>query len=150
MKRSYVRSVLLFILLLLPGCAKVVITSDADPNYNFATLEKIYVQKLAQDQRGLEQIIAAKLQQFGFDATSGSNALPPMKVDAIVTYQDRWMWDMTNYMLEITIEFRTPESNYMFASGKSYRTSLARKPPEAMIEEALRDLFKDKIQLPQQ
>ncbi len=150
MKKSFFPMLLsVFLLLIVTGCAKVVVTSDADPNYNLSKLERIYVQKFDQDKRGLEKIIAAKLNQFGFSASSGDASGTPGGVDAIVSYRDRWMWDMTNYMLEITIEFRTPDSGYLFASGKSYRTSLARKPPEDMIDEALRDLFKDKVTLPQ-
>jgi len=150
MKRSFFPLVfILSLLLMITGCAKVVVTSDLDPNYDLGKLHSLYVQKFDQDKRGLEKIIAEKLNQFGFTASSGESPTPPENVDAIVSYRDRWMWDMTNYMLEINIEFRLPDTNYLFASGKSYRTSLARKPPEEMIDEALRDLFKDKMMLPQ-
>jgi hypothetical protein len=136
---------LFFVLFSISGCAKVVIKSDSDPNVDLTTLNTFYVQKFAPDKRGLEKIIANKLNELGFQATSGIGSIPPYSVDALVTYKDRWMWDITNYMLEINIEFRDPESNFMFASGKSYRTSLARKSPDGMIEEALRDLFPWKI-----
>lgn len=137
-------SLLLLLLLAISGCAKVVIKSDADPSVDLSALNTFYVQKFAADQRGLEKIIADKLNVMGFQATSGGGAVPPAPVDALVTYKDRWMWDLTNYMLEINIEFRNPETNFMFASGRSYRTSLARKSPEGMIEEVLRDLFPGK------
>jgi len=147
--KFFVKGLLLFIaVLLMTGCAKVVIKSDADPNVNLAALNTFYVQKFDPDNRGLEQIIANKLNEFGFQATSGVDAVPPYPVDALVTYKDRWMWDLTNYMLEINIEFRNPESNFMFASGKSYRTSLARKSPEEMIDEVIRDLFQGKVDIP--
>ena len=91
---------------------------------------------------GWEKVIAEKLNAYGFNSTSGVSSTPPSSVDVLVTYRDRWMWDITNYMIEITIEFHDPESNFTFASGRSYRTSLARKDPEVMIEEVLQDLFK--------
>lgn len=145
------RKSILFVLAIfvMTGCAKVVVKSDADPNVNFSAIKTIYVQKFEPDKRGLEKIIADKLNDFGFQASTGSEETPPYSVDAIVTYHDRWMWDMTNYMLEINIEFVDPKSHFVFASGKSYRTSLARKPPEEMIDEVLRDLLADKIALPQ-
>jgi hypothetical protein len=133
---------------LMTGCAKVVIKSDSDPSVNLAALNTFYVQKFAPDKRGLEKIIAAKLNEIGFDATSGAEAVPPRPVDALVTYKDKWMWDITNYMLEINLEFRNPETNFMFASGKSYRTSLARKSPEGMIDEVIHDLFPGKAAVP--
>jgi hypothetical protein len=131
------------------GCSKAIIKSDCDPNVNLATLKKFYVRQQPRDKRGLEKIIASKLNEFGLQATSGRDPKPPGPVDALVTYKDRWMWDITMYMLEINIEFRNPETEYMFANGKSYRTSLVREPPEVMIDEALRDMFAGKIVLPE-
>lgn len=136
------------ILFLLAGCAKVVIKADADPNFDFTTLKTFYVQKFSPDKRGLDKVIADKLVAFGFEATSGVDPQPNHPVDALVTYKDSWMWDLTNYMLEIKIEFRQPETNFTFASGQSYRTSLARKSPEEMIDEALREMFAGKVALP--
>jgi hypothetical protein len=138
---------LLFVIVALSGCAKVVIKSDSDPNVDLTALKSFYVQKFAPDKRNLHEVIANKLNELGFKATSGVDPAPEVPVDALVTYKDRWMWDMTNYMLEINIDFRNPETNYLFASGKSYRTSLARKPPEYMIDEALRDLFSMQVQV---
>ncbi len=139
------KSIFLFLVIfLMTGCAKVLINSDSDPNVDLAALDTFYVQKFAPDKRGLEKIIANHLNDFGFQATSGIDAVPPYPVDALVTYKDRWMWDITNYMLEINIEFRNPESSFMFASGKSYRTSLARKSPDEMIDEVIQDLFSEK------
>ncbi len=144
MKYSLKYILFLFVFLSISGCAKVVIKSDSDPNVDLSALNTFYVQKFSPDKRGLETIIANKLSELGFQATSGVSSAPTSSVDALVTYKDKWMWDITNYMLEINIEFRNPESNFMFASGKSYRTSLARKPPEVMIEEVLHDLFPGK------
>lgn len=140
---------LFLVILFMTGCSKVVIRSDSDPNVNLAALKNFYVHKLPADERGVEKIIARKLNEFGFQATSGMDAIPTDHVDAVVTYKDRWMWDITMYMLEISIEFHNPDSNFVFASGKSYRTSLARKPPEEMIDEVLRDLFAGKVDLPE-
>ena len=140
---------LVLIILVMTGCSKAVIKSDADPSVNFASINKFYVQKFPADNRGLEKIIADKINELGFQATSGIDAMPSEPVDAIVTYKDRWMWDITTYMMEISIEMLNPDSKYMFASGKSFRTSLVRKPPEFMIEEVLRDIFSGKVELPE-
>lgn len=140
---------LFWIVTVMPGCAKVVIKSDADPSADLAALEKFYVVKGPEDKSDLAKIISDKLNTFGFQSTSGLDTTPPEPVDAVVTYKDRWMWDITMYMLEINIGFRDPETNFMFASGKSYRTSLARKPPAEMIDEVLRDMFAGKIELPE-
>jgi hypothetical protein len=138
----------ILILLFVTGCSKAIIRSDSDPNTNLNDFKNLYVLKLPEDERGLEKIIARKLNEFGFQATSGVDTIPANSVDAVVTYKDRWMWDITMYMLEINIEFHNPDSNFVFVSGKSYRTSLVRKSPEEMIDEVLRDMFAGKVDLP--
>jgi hypothetical protein len=38
---------------------------------------------------------------MGCSATHGTTQSPPRQVDAVVTYTDRWMWDITMYMLRL-------------------------------------------------
>ena len=146
---SKVKVLIVFLAIFLAtGCSKVVVRSDADPSADFRNIQTLYVKKLPADEREINKVLQDKLIEFGFDATTGSEAKPAGSVDAIVTYEDRWMWDMTMYMLSIDIHFLNPETEYEFASGSSYRTSLVRKPPEEMVDEALRDLLTGKIDLP--
>lgn len=140
---------LLFIIFALTGCSKTIVRSDSVSNFDLSSLKSMYVVKLPADGRGMEKIIANKLNEFGFSAHYGPNSKPTEPVDAIVTYKDRWMWDITMYLLEIDIQLHNPESNFVFASGTSYRTSLVRKSPEYMIDEVFRDLFAGKIELPE-
>lgn len=139
--KSHITLVLIIFASLLSGCSKVVLKADSDPNVDISNIKSFYVRQLPTDNRGLEVKIASQLNEFGYQATSGVHELPTRSVDAIVSYTDRWMWDITMYMLELNIEFRDPDTNYVFASGNSYRTSLVRKPPEYMIEEVLRKIL---------
>jgi hypothetical protein len=146
--KNLIKAINLFLLvLLLTGCAKTVVRADSDPNVNFTSLNKFYVQKSPTDNRGLEKKIAGKLNELGFQATYGIDSPPKGTVDAIVTYKDKWMWDITMYMLELNIELHNPDSNYIFATGESYRTSLVRKSPDEMVDEVLRKIFAGKVDL---
>jgi hypothetical protein len=62
-------------------------------------------------------------------------------VDAIVTYVDKWFWDITMYMLELTITLRDPKTDFPLATGNSYHTSMTRKSPEGMVDEVLTNIF---------
>jgi hypothetical protein len=62
-------------------------------------------------------------------------------VDAIVTYVDKWFWDITMYMLELTITLRDPKTDFPLATGSSYHTSMTRKSPEGMVDEVLTNIF---------
>jgi hypothetical protein len=45
-------------------------------------------------------------------------------------------------MIELRIQFKNAGSGMLIASGNSYRTSLARKSSEEMVEEVLTEIFK--------
>ena len=130
-----------FVLASIAGCASTELVADIDPSADLSGLETFYVAKFGPDERGIEQIIAAELNKIGKQATAGASPTPPSPVDAVVTYQDKWMWDITMYMLELTIDLRDPETNYKLATGRSYRTSMARKKPEEMAAEVLGEIF---------
>jgi len=127
--------------LLLSGCANVSLSADIDPSANLKTHKSIYVRKLATDDRGIEKLIADYLNSIGKTASFGSEEQPDQSVDAILTYQDRWMWDITMYMLELRIQVRDPGTEYAFATAETYRTSLKRKDPEYMVKEVIDKLF---------
>src|SRR5229473_3583287 len=80
------------------------------------------------------------LTAMGYVATTGPEANKPKDIDAIVTYRDKWMWDMTMYMLELDVTLRNAQSNYPMAVGNSFHTSLTRKSPEEMVKEVLSNI----------
>ena len=127
-------------MLLSSGCSTS-LTADIDPSTDLSSLNTFYVEKLPADERNIHELIAARLNAIGKQATAGSEPEPPTGVDAVVTYEDKWMWDMTMYMLELKIDLRDPNTKYKLATAKSYRTSLARKSPEGMVEEVLGKIF---------
>jgi hypothetical protein len=122
-------------LLLLAGCVSNQTASKA-PSADLSKLKSFHVVKLEKDERGINDLITAQLTEMGFTASTGS-APAPSSVDALVTYQDKWMWDMTMYMIQLDIQFRDPSSNAVLASGSSQRSSLKRKSPASMVEEVL-------------
>lgn len=125
---------------LLGGCATS-LDSETMPGVNLSAFKTFYVRKLPADGRGVERLISERLVAMGKRSTYGAEFKPPQPVDAIVTYQDRWMWDLTMYMLELSIQLRDPQNDVQLASGHSMRTSLVRKSPEEMVKEVLDQIF---------
>ena len=75
----------------------------------------------------------------------GASELEPEKpanVDAVATYVDKWMWDITMYLLELTITIRDPKNDFPLASGNSFHTSLTRKSVDEMVDEVTNTIFK--------
>lgn len=101
----------------------------------------MYVKRIPADD-GTHVLIAEKLKSKGVAVTSGIES-PPDNVDAVVTYIDKWMWDITMYMLELTITIRDPKSDYPLATGNSYHTSLTRLSPKEMVDEVVDNIYKE-------
>jgi len=121
-------------------------TRQVSPSFSETGVTKLrtfYVRKHADDDYNLAEDIAAELQRMGFRATSGSAQSPPGRVDAVVSYMDRWVWDMTMYMLSLDIQLREPGSDVILATSKTVRSSLIRKSQQEMIRETLTKLLKN-------
>lgn len=121
-------------------------TRQLSPGFSESGVLKMrtfYVRKHAEDDYDLDQDIVVQLQEMGYRATSGSAQSPAGKVDAVISYTDRWMWDMTMYMLSLDVQLREPGSDYNLASARTVRSSLVRKSQKEMVRETLTKLFKN-------
>jgi len=126
--------------LVLTACATS--NSAHAPDVDLHKLKTFYVARLPADERGVEKLIATRLTAMGYQSTSGDAPKPAAPVDAIVTYQDRWMWDITMYMIKLDIQIHDGATGAVLANGEVMRPSLQRKSPEGMVEETLGVVFK--------
>ena len=131
----------LSIALLFAGCAVNRATATADPSADLRALKRVHVVQLQDDGYNVNQLIADALNQRGYTATTSKDK--PKDVDAIVTYWDKWFWDITMYLLELTIVIRDPVNDFPLATGNSMHTSLTRKSAKEMVDEVLGNIFKD-------
>jgi hypothetical protein len=137
-------SLLLVVILLNSGCSINRATANLDPSADLGSIKSIHVTKFAPDGREINILIANKLKEMGYQTSSGIDT--PAGVDMVVTYKDKWMWDITMYMLELTIVFRDAKTDFPLASGNSYHTSFTRRTPEEMVDEVIDNIFKQQKQ----
>jgi hypothetical protein len=130
--------------LLLSGCAIVDLRSSKLPGADISELKTFHVVANDEDPGKVHENVRDALIEMGFEATSGPKSETPANVDALVSYDDRWFWDMGNYMIELNLIIREPDMGYPMAEGESIRTSLARKEPKEMAKEILESLFNPK------
>ena len=140
MKNALGAFALLAAITMAPGCAVNRATAMVDASADLDKVRSVHVTKLAKDERGVDRLIADKLRARGLKATAGP-AKPEGGIDAVVTYADKWMWDITMYMLELTVTFRDPATDFPIATGNSYHTSLSRKSPEEMVDEVIANIY---------
>ena len=124
------------------GCANHA-TASLSPGADLSKIKSFYLIPGAEDKNNY-LIIKANLEKRGYTVAAGPEMLPPYKSDAVVTYVDKWMWDFTMYMLELTITFRDPINNAPLAVGNSLHASLTRKSADEMVDEVLTNMFNAK------
>jgi hypothetical protein len=103
-------------------------------------MKSFYVRKHAEDDYKVGEDIAAQLQSMGYRASVGSSQSAPGKVDGVITYTDKWFWDITMYMLSLDVQLREPGSDMVLANAMTVRSSLVRKSQKEMIRETITKL----------
>lgn len=134
-------SLALAMLLFANGCINRA-TATLSPGADLAKLKTFYVVHQPKDTHGIHHLIRERIMQEGLTASAGpESSQPPNSVDSVITYVDRWMWDITLYLLELTVTIRDATNAFPIAVGNSYHTSLTRKSPEEMVDEVMTNIF---------
>jgi hypothetical protein len=124
------------------GCSNSA-TATLSPGVDLSSVKSYYVVHQPKDTHNLHLLIRDRIAKEGLTVTAGPESEKSAhQVNSIVTYVDRWMWDITLYLLELTVTFRDSTNDFPLAVGKSYHTSLTRLSPEEMVEEVITNIFK--------
>jgi hypothetical protein len=116
-KRIAVITVMLGIVVLASGCINRA-TAKLEPGADLRTLRTYYVVHQPRDTHGIHNLIRDKLTRDGLTVTAGPE-LPnsSYKTDAVITYVDRWMSDITLYLLELTVTVRNATNGFPLAAA---------------------------------
>jgi hypothetical protein len=110
-------------------------------------LKTIYVMHQPKDKERIDALIADNLRLRGVKASNGDGPAPS-NADAVITYVDKWMWDITMYLLQLTVTVRDPKTDYPMASANSLHGSLTRLSPTEMVAETLNNIYNGKVTEP--
>lgn len=127
-----------FALVCLCGCVNQV-TKQITPTVDLTKIKNICVEKFAPDGRELNLLIVAALKGFNYNASTADKC--PDNVDAVLTYRDKWRWDLSMYMLSISMRLSDPNTGFPLAFGQALHTSLTRQSPKDTINEVLASIF---------
>lgn len=84
-----------------------------------------WVENHGRDTRNLEEIIANALRARGLEASGGRQDARPADFDFLVTYVDRWSWDMRTFLAKITINIEDATSGQIVATSESHQDSMS-------------------------
>ena len=135
------RILILFFAIHLTGCAVNRASGELMAGATIPMDAHYYVVTEEEEKRDTDKLIAEALLDRGLAASSGPGDSVPEETGVVVKYDDKWMWDITMYMLELTITFEDPADEFPIATGNSYHTSLTRLSPEEMVDEVLTNIF---------
>jgi hypothetical protein len=135
--------IIAFIALTFSACANRQSVSVASTT-NMQSLKTIYVVHQPKDKNQINQLIAENLRYRGVTATTDASS-SPSNVDAVITYIDRWMWDITMYLLQLTVTVSDPKTNAQIATATSLHGSLTRLSPVEMVNETLGNIYNGKV-----
>jgi len=124
----------------LVGCANRA-TARIDPSSDLKSVKTMHVVKIPNETAGISTLIAEDLRRRGYTVSESTENIST--ADAVVTYIDRWMWDITMYLLELTITIRDAKTEFPMASGNSLHGSLTRKSAPEMVEEVMSNIFNE-------
>ena len=110
------------------------------PGSRFHEMKRFYVQQSPGDERGLHEVVRDEMRRLGLDVDAGAGP-PTEEYDAVVTYIDRWSWDMATFCMQLTLYVRDTETGYVTATGWSYRPSIVRKTPAGHARLILTEWF---------
>lgn len=123
------------------GCANTT-SAMVTPGVKVNDINSFFVLESDEDKRGVKDEIVKQLADRGYDVSAGTSDMVPEHVEAVVDFDARWIWDVTMYLIELSITFSDPKTDYTLASGYSYHASLARKSKKQMVDEVLTNMFR--------
>jgi hypothetical protein len=81
-----------------------------------------FVERSPRDGRDLAAMIAERMRLRGLNAVTGP--APPPDADYVVSYIDKWQWDMRMYLWDLRIEMRGAKDRSIVGFGESQQSSL--------------------------
>jgi len=110
------------------------------PGSRLSEMSRFYVQHQPDDKRDIHLAIQEEMMLLGLSVDAGKGP-PSDNYDAVVTYVDRYAWDVTMFCAQLTLYVRDTRTGYVTATGWSWRPSTVRKTPQGHARLILRELF---------
>ncbi len=117
-------------------------STHVEPKVDLKQYKHLYVEHRLADGRGLDALMAKELQSLGYDAAYGPVTLMPKESQIIISYEDRWTWDFTSYMIELDVTLRDARSGKYLGYGRYSNPTFRGNSSDDMIHKVLVPLFK--------
>jgi hypothetical protein len=124
---------------LLASCTSL--KTERTPGASLEGKRLFYVERHPEEDWGFHQMIADEMSMMGHKTAAGEPNHAPAGTDAIVTYDDKWSWDLSPWMYGLDIRILDAKTRSLLVKTSNRRGSLFRRNPKQMAQEALRETF---------
>jgi hypothetical protein len=134
----------LFLVLLAALCLSTGCSSSYHwkaPSVQLQQRKQFYVETEPSDGKNLHVLIANELRAMGYTVTSGHLTMMPKEADTLVSFQSRWEWDFTTYLIELDLVVRDAHSGKILANSGYHRPAISGTSTSAMIQHVLDEIF---------
>jgi len=128
--------------LLSAGCSTT-LEARATPDADLSASQTFFVEKNEKDDHDIEVLLRDELIRWGRPLSAGHAAEMPPGTDVLVRDTDSWDWDLSMYRISLDVHFLDPATEETMATGRTMRTSLARKSPAYMVREVIEKMFSE-------
>ena len=137
---TLLRALAISAVLLLSGCVGTLSGQLTIP-HETASRSIYFVERSPQDGRDLASTIVARMRARGLNAVTGASV--PANADYVISYIDKWQWDMRMYLFDLRIEMRDTKNASLVGYGESSQSSLKAmgKTFADIIDSALNQLY---------
>lgn len=140
-----IRGILVALVFSLIAACSAAVTGYVVPGATLQPEGAYYIVFNETDERGLHELLRQEFAAYRPDVSSGFADRMPADIEYRVEYDAQWQWDITWYLLVLTVRIYEPDTGLMVASASSTRTSGARIAPDKMVAEALAELFSKEL-----
>jgi hypothetical protein len=125
---------------LVAGCASTQ-THVTETGRSLKDVRRYFVLRNLKDNHGIDVRIVRVLQARGFEAESGPITLLPDSAQAVIVYEDRWVWDFSNHMVYLKLGVRDPQAVLPYASASYLKQVAFTTQVDEVIKRVLDDLL---------
>jgi hypothetical protein len=135
----------LWLLCLVPltaGCTHL--ETRLAPAAKLASYRNVFVEHELSDGRSIDLFIMRKLQSMGFVAAAGALTMKPPEAELVVSYQEHWTFDFTNYIIEIDMQVHDARTGRELAVGRYFHPAITHEYTSEVVDPLIDQLFGQK------
>lgn len=118
------------------------VTSRTAPGIDLGKYQRVFVLQPFNENHHVDELMVNELRRLGKTATSGPLTMMPEEAEIIVSYDARWTWDFTTYLIDLNAEVHTAHTKKKLAEARYFQPNARPKSAEIVAPALIDQLFR--------